>query len=249
MIVRRDPSVDPSRGGTAGQRSTARAVRVRLGLFGVLVAVVVTVALVVGVPDVGVLRADIAAAGPAAPVLFVLLYAVASLAPVPKNVLSVLGGLLFGLVAGVALVLVAALLGAAAGFGLGRVLGRDAVERFTGGGVARVDELLRRKGLLAVVGVRLVPVVPFTAVNYAAGLTAVRVRDYALGTVLGILPGTIAFTALGAYGSSPGSWPFVLAVLALVGLGAGGAAVAHHVRRHPGAGPPDPAGTTGPGRE
>jgi uncharacterized membrane protein YdjX (TVP38/TMEM64 family) len=99
-----------------------------------------------------------------------------------------------------------------AAFALGRALGRDAVERVTGTRVARVDALLGRHGLLAVLGVRLVPVLPFTVINYAAGLTAVRLRDYVGGTALGIVPGTIAFVALGAHGSSPGSWPFVVAV-------------------------------------
>lgn len=240
-VVEHDPVAaepgQPDRGVTPEVRSVGRAVWVRLAVLAVVVAAAVVVALVVGLPDVESLRAGIAAAGPAAPGLFVLLYAVATLAPLPKNVLSTVAGVLFGLVPGVALVLLAALLGAAGAFGLGRLLGRGAVERFTGARVARVDELLRRRGLLAVIGVRLVPVVPFTAVNYAAGLTAVRIRDYALGTALGIIPGTIAFVALGAYGSLPGSWPFVVAVVALVGLTAGGAVVGRRSRRRGAVGP------------
>lgn len=240
-VVEDDPAAAepgrPDRGVTPEARPVDRAVWVRLAVFAVFVAAAVLVAVVVGLPDVESLRADIAAAGPAAPVLFVLLYAVATLAPLPKNVLSTVAGVLFGMVPGVALVLLAALLGAAGAFWLGRLLGRGAVERFTGARVARVDELLRRRGLLAVIGVRLVPVVPFTAVNYAAGLTAVRIRDYALGTALGIVPGTIAFVALGAYGSSPGSWPFVVAVVALVGLSTGGAVVARRSRRRGAVGP------------
>ncbi len=102
---------------------------------------------------------------------------------------------MFGLAAGIAIVLVAAVLGAIVAFGLGRTLGRDAVQRFTGTRVARVDALLRRRGILAVIGLRLVPVVPFTAVNYAAGLTSVGVRDYVLGTAVGIVPGTVAYVA------------------------------------------------------
>lgn len=248
MTGRHDASgVDPSEhdahpaATTSGTRPVGRAVWVRLAVLGGLIGAAVVVALVIGVPDVAALRADIAAAGPAAPVLFVFLYAVATLAPLPKNVLSTLGGLMFGLVPAVMLVLVAALLGAAVVYGLGRALGRGAVERFTGTRVARVDELLRRRGLIAVIAVRLVPVVPFTAVNYAAGLTAVRFRDYVLGTALGMIPGTVAFVALGAYGSSPGSWPFVLAVAALVGLSLGGVAVARRSRRRAAAGTSDPA--------
>ncbi|MCZ2815095.1 TVP38/TMEM64 family protein [Modestobacter sp. VKM Ac-2984] len=208
-----------------------RSTWLRLTVLVLLIAIAVVVAVAVGVPDAQQLRADVAAVGPAAPVLFVLVYAVASLAPVPKNVFSVAAGLLFGLGEGTGIVLLAALLGALAAFALGRALGREAVERMTGGRVARVDALLGRHGFLAVLGVRLVPVLPFTAINYAAGLTAVRLGDYVLGTAVGILPGTVAHVALGAYGTSPGSWPFVAAVLGLVALTAGGAAAVHRHRR------------------
>lgn len=204
---------------------------VRLGLLGAFLAAAVAVAALVGLPDPARLRAGIAATGPAAPALFVLLYALVTLAPLPKNVLGVLAGVLFGLVTGIVVVMCAAMLGALAAFGLGRMLGREAVERITGTRVARVDALLRRRGLLAVLGVRLVPVLPFTPINYAAGLTAVRPRDYVIGTALGMIPGTVAYVALGAYGTSPGSWPFAIAVLGLVALTAAGAAAARRYRR------------------
>lgn len=193
-----------------------------------LLAIAIAVAAVVGLPDPAELRDDIAAAGTAAPVLFVLLYAVATLAPLPKNVLAAGAGLLFGLATGVIVVLLGALLGALAAFGLGRLLGRDAVERITG---ARVDALLRRRGILAVIAVRLIPVLTFTAINYTAGLTAIRTRDYLLGTTLGIIPGTIAYVALGAYGTSPGSWPFLTAVIVLIILTTLGGAAAYRSRR------------------
>lgn len=203
----------------------------RLTLLLLIITLAALVAVVIGVPDEEQLRAEIAAVGPAAPALFVLLYAVATLAPLPKNVFSLAAGLLFGFVEGIGIVLAAALLGALAGFALGRVLGREAVERMTGTRVARVDALLGRHGLLAVLCVRLVPLLPFIAINYLAGLTAVRVGNYVIGTALGIIPGAVAYVALGAYGTSPSSWPFVLAVLVLVALTAGGAIVVQSYRR------------------
>lgn len=225
--------------GAAGDRdaegvtpgSPGRAAWLRLVTFGVVLAATTAAAVLVGLPEPDQLRADIAAAGPAAPVLFGLIYALVTLAPLPKNVLAAIGGLLFGFATGAALVWGGAILGALAAYGLGRVLGRDAVERLTGTRVARVDALLRRRGLLAILGVRLVPVLPFTAINYTAGLTAVRTRDYVLGTALGIIPGTLAYVAVGAYGTSPGSWPFIIAVVALIALTAGGTVAA---RRHRG---------------
>jgi uncharacterized membrane protein YdjX (TVP38/TMEM64 family) len=203
----------------------------RLIVLAAIILVAAVVAGLIGLPDPEQLAADVAAIGPAAPAGFVLLYAVVKLVPLPKNVLTVIAGLLFGLVGGTVLTLLGALLGAVAAFGLGRVLGREAVERITGRRAARLDDLLRRRGFLAVVRVRLVPVLPFTAINYAAGLTAVRNRDYLIGTALGIIPGTIAYASLGAYGTSPGSWPFAVAILALVALTVGGAAAAHRYRR------------------
>ncbi|WP_435200287.1 TVP38/TMEM64 family protein [Janibacter sp. GS2] len=201
-----------------------------LALVAVLVVAGV-IAAVVGPPDVERVQARIDAAGHAAPVLFVLIYAVVTLLPLPKNVVAALAGAMFGLALGVVVVFLAALLGAAAAFALSRALGRDAVERLTGARVARVDALLGRRGITAVIGVRLVPILPFTVINYSAGLTAVRTRDYAIGTAVGIVPGTVSYVALGAFGTTPGSWPFLLSAAALIVLTGGGFLVARTLRR------------------
>ncbi len=187
-------------------------------------------AAVVGVPESEEIRQQVDDAGLWAPVAFIGIYALLTLLPLPKNVFSGIAGVLFGLTWGVTVVMAAALLGAAAAFALSRVLGRDGVERITGQRVERVDALLSRRGVLAVVVIRLIPVLPFTAINYIAGLTSVRTRDYAIGTTLGILPGTVSFVALGAYGTHPGSWPFVVSVVALVILTLGGLLVARRTR-------------------
>jgi uncharacterized membrane protein YdjX (TVP38/TMEM64 family) len=208
----------------------ARTAVLRLAVLGVLLAGAVVAAVLVGVPDADAVRGTVVGLGPLTPVVFVVVYAAITLLPLPKNVLSVVAGLLFGLLDGVLLVLPGALLGALAAFGLGRLLGRDAVERFTGTRVARVDALLARRGLVAVLVSRLVPVLPFTGINYAAGLTAIRLRDFVVGTAIGIVPGTVAYVAVGAYGTSPTSWPFVTAVAVLLVLSLGGAWLAS--RRH-----------------
>lgn len=148
------------------------------------------------------------------PVVFVLGYAVLTLSPVPKNVLSISAGAVFGFAAGVGVVIAAALLGSTAAFWLGRWLGREAVEKFTGARVEKLDEVLSRRGLAAVVGVRLVPVLPFTAINYLAGLTSVAWWPYFFGTAIGILPGTVSFVTLGAFGTQLG-WQVQAAAAAL----------------------------------
>jgi uncharacterized membrane protein YdjX (TVP38/TMEM64 family) len=94
----------------------------------------------------------------------------------------------------------------------------------------RLDALLERRGLVAVIGVRLVPMLPFAALNYACGLTAVRPRDYLLGTAVGILPGATAYVTIGAYGATPGSISFVLGLGGLVVLVIGGMVAASRAR-------------------
>lgn len=202
----------------------------RPALLAALVAAAVALAVAGALPSAGSVRSWADGAGRAGPPLVALLYAGLTLAPVPKAPLSTAAGALFGLPVGLAAVLAGAVAGAGVAFGLARWLGRSAVARLDRERLVRLDALLRRRGLLAVVAVRLVPLAPFTALNYACGLTAVRTRDYLLGTAVGILPGAAAYVALGAYGTDPGSVPFLVAVGGLAALAVGGLVVA---RRRP----------------
>ncbi len=180
----------------------------------------VGLALTLGTPDIEAMRSDVAAAGVWGPALFFVLYAGLALIPCPKALLTAAGGALFGLWGGAGLALAAALLGAVISFGVGRLLGRDAVDRLIRGRLARVDALVAGHGLSAILIVRLVPLVPFIAVNYASGLSGVRFRHYLLGSAVGMVPGTLAYAALGAYGTNP--WGLAAAASALVVLAAGG---------------------------
>ncbi|MGQ0574544.1 MAG: TVP38/TMEM64 family protein [Pseudonocardia sp.] len=203
---------------------------VRPALLVALVAAGVVVALTRGVPPVAELRSWVDAAGWAGPVLYTLLYAALTLTPAPASLLGIAGGVLFGLPLGLAVVFTGAMIGAVAGFGGARLLGRDTVLRFAGPRTRRLDDLVRRRGVLAVLAARLVPLVPFTTLNLACGLTAVRWRDYVLGTAVGILPAATAFVTIGAYGADPGSTPFLVAVGGLVVLAAGGLVAARRRR-------------------
>jgi uncharacterized membrane protein YdjX (TVP38/TMEM64 family) len=207
----------------------------RPALLAVLVLALGAVAVLVGVPPPAEIRGWVAAAGWAGPVLYAVLYGGLSLTPVPASVLSIGGGVLFGLALGLPVVMAGAVTGALLGFGLARRLGRDGVERLqdrAGVGadrLARLDALLRRRGLLAIIAVRLVPIVPFAVLNMTCGLTALRFRDYALGSAAGMLPAATAFVAVGAYGADPGSLPFLVAAAGLAVVLVTGAVLA---RRH-----------------
>ena len=198
----------------------SRAALIKVGALVLILLGAVGLALVLGTPDIPAMRSRIAGAGWWGPALFFVLYAGLALIPCPKALLTAAGGALFGLWAGAALSLSAALVGAVISFGVGRLLGRDAVDRLIRGRLARVDALLADHGLSSVLIVRLVPLVPFIAINYAAGLSGVRFRHYLLGSAVGMVPGSLAYAALGAYGTNP--WGLAAAVSALVVLVAGG---------------------------
>ncbi len=193
-----------------------RAALAKAGVLALILLGAIGLALVLGAPDIGALRERVDAAGVWGPILFVAVYSALALIPCPKAVLTAAGGAFFGLWAGAGLALTAALIGAVISFGTGRVLGRDAVDRLIRGRLARVDTVLGDHGLAAVLVVRLVPLVPFIAINYASGLSGVRFRHYLLGSAVGMVPGSLAYAALGAYGTNP--WGLAAAVSALVVL-------------------------------
>lgn len=189
---------------------------VRIVALVVLVAGLFVLAELGGLPDVKSLRVRVDSAGGTGWLVFVLGYAMLALVPAPKGAMTALGGLFFGWVAGAALSWLGALIGALLAFEVGRLLGRDAVDRLVRGRLARVDALLASHGFGAVVAVRLVPVLPYTVINYASGVTGVRRRDYVLGTALGMVPGSLAYSALGAWGADP--WGLFAALAALLVL-------------------------------
>ena len=197
-----------------------RAALAKAGGLALVLLGAIGLALILGTPDIAALRSRVDAAGVWGPALFFALYVGLALIPCPKAVLTAAGGALFGLWAGAALSLAAALVGAVISFGVGRMLGREAVDRLIHGRLARVDALLADHGLSAVLIVRLVPLVPFIAINYASGLSGVKFRHYVLGSALGMVPGSLAYAALGAYGTNP--WGLAAAGSALIILVVGG---------------------------
>ncbi len=201
-----------------GERiSTAQGVRA-----GLLVAILLTgavVALTTDLPTVDQLRGRVADAGLLGWAAIALGTAVAVLAPVPRTALALLTGVLLGFWPGLLVTVVGAVLGALLGFGLARALGRDTLLRLAGPRLRRADQLAMERGFVAVLVARLTPVLPFFLVNYAGGLSGVRLPVYLAATLLGLLPGAVFNVAVGSVAGSLGEWGPALAVGPVVVVG------------------------------
>ena len=134
---------------------------------------------------------------PIAPVIFVALYAGATALAVPGTILTLAGGALFGLYWGTLFNLLAANIGANAAFLIARTLGRDGVRKLMGDDssvLARLDGIVERHGFQGLLTLRLIPLIPFNALNFGSGLMSLSWRTYAAATVIGIVPGTAVYT-------------------------------------------------------
>jgi phospholipase D1/2 len=131
-----------------------------------------------------------------APIAVVVVYTPASLVMFPRWLLTMVAVIAFGPWKGFALAMTGALLAGLASFLPGRRVSPDTLRRLAGQRLQRVSDLVERRGLLAVVLLRLVPVAPFPVVNLLLGAMRVRLKHFVLGTIVGMLPGMVAATIL-----------------------------------------------------
>ena len=119
-------------------------------------------------------------------------FAIALTVAIPITFLALVALVAFGPWAGLGCVLAGGLMGAAISYGLGRVLGRDVVERLAGPRVNLLSRRMASRGVVAVIVVRLVPIAPFAVINMVAGASHIRLRDLLLGTAIGMAPSMLA---------------------------------------------------------
>jgi uncharacterized membrane protein YdjX (TVP38/TMEM64 family) len=171
--------------------------------------------------------------GPWFPLAFLVAHIVMTVVPVPRTAFTVAAGLLFGPVLGISIAVAASTASAMIAMLLVRALGWRLNRLVQHRSIASVDERLRQRGWLAILSLRLIPAVPFAALNYAAGASAVRVLPYGLATLAGLLPGTAAVVILGdALAGHPNSLLYLVsACTAALGL-TGMIVELRHYRRH-----------------
>jgi uncharacterized membrane protein YdjX (TVP38/TMEM64 family) len=128
--------------------------------------------------------------------IYIGVYIAGTVALLPGSVLSFAGAVLFGAYEGTLYTWIGATIGATLAYLMGRLLGRDFVERLFGGRFAAFDQRIRDHGFTGLLIIRLLPLFPFNAVNFGCGLTGIRLRDYVLATAIGIVPGTFVYQFL-----------------------------------------------------
>lgn len=119
-------------------------------------------------------------------------FVIGSLLMIPLTLLIIATAIALGPGLGFVYALGGSLLSAALAFGAGKVLGRDTVRHLAGARINRLSDWIASQGIVSVVAVRLIPVAPFTLVNLVAGASPIRLRDFIIGTVLGLVPGLVA---------------------------------------------------------
>jgi len=186
--------------GSAKKKGWGKPIGIGLALAGV-----VTVARLTGLSEyvslegLNRLRDWIDGFGIAAPLVFVAIYVVATVAFVPGTPLSLLAGLVFGPVFGTLWAVIGATIGATLSFLVGRYAARGLVEGWTANNerVKRLDEGVERQGWRMLLITRLVPVFPFNLQNYAYGITRIGLGTYVLLTAVCIIPGAAVYTFAG----------------------------------------------------
>jgi uncharacterized membrane protein YdjX (TVP38/TMEM64 family) len=198
----------------------------RLGALGAFLLAAVLVVALSGSLSVDKVRDWADGYGAAGPLVFIAISSALTVVLFPGPILAGASGLLFGTALGTPISIVAATLGAVLACQLARTVAREPVAQLGGPRLLAIRDWVGRRGFTGVLLLRLMPGVPYTAVNYGVGLTHVPIAVFAAGTAIGCAPRAFAYTALGGQLGSFDSWEFVVALAVLVGMGALGLALA-----------------------
>lgn len=171
--------------------------RRRLVAMAALIVILVAFAWAVPLPTAVQLRDWATSVGPWFPLVFLAGHVVVTTFPFPRTAFSLAAGLMFGPVLGVSIAVAASTVSAVLAVLAIRALGWQLASMVRHPAVDRLDLRLRRRGWASVLSLRLIPAVPFAALNYAAGASSVRLVPYTVATFFGLLPGTIAVVVLG----------------------------------------------------
>ncbi len=135
---------------------------------------------------------------PWTPAIMLAVYLVVGTLGFPITVLIATTAAVFGPFAGFAYGLAGSVISAMAGFFIGRAFGSGLLQRFSRGRIQRIGNGLKKRGVLSVAGIRMVPIAPFAVVNLVAGAIRLKASDFALGTFAGMMPGIAVLSSVGS---------------------------------------------------
>ena len=170
-----------------------------------------------------------------APIIYISLYTLGTLLILPSTPLNLTGGAIFGTWWGTVWTTVAAVVAAVVAFTFTRSIGRELIAKKLAGRWEAVDAEIRQGGLFYMFAIRLLPIIPYGLVNFTAGLTSIRYRDYLTGTILGTVPGVLPFVMMGAglQALSQGDIVPLMFAFALTGMLVGGSTWYRRRRQNP----------------
>jgi uncharacterized membrane protein YdjX (TVP38/TMEM64 family) len=190
----------------------------RVVLFGVALAALFVVVLVLVARSPDEIREAADGAGAWAPLAFVVLCVALTIAFFPYPLVAAAGGVLFGTLEGTLLSIAGGTIGALLAFLIARHAASESLRSLLGERVRRVFEAIERRGFVAVLYARIFPGVPRDVANYAFGLTRVSIGAFAAATLIGIAPRAFAYSALGGSLGSFDSTESIVAIATLVAM-------------------------------
>lgn len=134
------------------------------------------------------------------PVIFIIIFAFGTVAFIPATILSIASGILFGTTLGTIYSIIGATIGAGIAFFIAKILGKPYIESVIDTKLIKLKQLsshIEKKGFKSTLILRIIPIIPFTSINYALGLTKIRFDQYIIATFIGLIPSTILYAYFG----------------------------------------------------
>ncbi|WP_180995371.1 TVP38/TMEM64 family protein [Campylobacter concisus] len=192
----------------------------RLLKFTIIAAIILVAAFLMQKIGVSELRELIGEHAIFAPMIYVLCFAILPIFLFPVPILAVVAGTAFGLFAGSLYTIIGAMINSVLMFYIARFLGFRAVSDFTQNSKSKILKTLGEPGgkFSLILILRLMPLVPYNALNYACGVMNVSLRDYVVATFVGIVPATFIMVNLGEKALDMRSNGFIIACVLMAAL-------------------------------
>jgi len=197
---------------------------IKFVIFGFLILLLVLVAKFSPLGDylsVDKVRDVVENSGIYGPLIFILIYIVITITLLPGTPFTIASGVLFGTLQGGFLTVIGATIGATIAFLISRFFGEDFVERILKNRFKKVyelDEKIEKRAFLVMLFLRLIPIFPFNGLNFAMGLTKIKLKQYFFGTLIGIIPGTMILANIGGASADISSSEFILSIVLFIML-------------------------------